>query len=104
MENFIWIFGITDPPLVPKAGREQVRQIIRTLTAVHSYAASDVLLREFFFRLFWETKFSPNFLNGSKLLQSLLTTKNASTKTALPKFAHTATETVLLFHGIAYMI
>lgn len=48
------IFAITDPPLWRETCREHIRQILLVLTAVQTYAASDLRTRKWFFRLFRE--------------------------------------------------
>lgn len=58
----ISIFAITDPLLLPKAGMEQVRLILRSSIAISTYAVSDGDLRDCFFLLFWERRLLPTFL------------------------------------------
>lgn len=47
--NFISFFAIQAPRLLRKGGTEQVRQIFEASTVLHTYAASDVHVRECFF-------------------------------------------------------
>lgn len=95
--NFAFIFPITAFPLLLKVRTEQVRQTLWASTAVPTYASSDVSVREWFFRLFWEERLLPTVLNCITFLHGLLTKKKASAKTALPKSVLTRTEGLLSF-------
>lgn len=76
---------------------EQHRYILRTLTAVRTSAASDVRMRECFFRSFQEQKMPPTFFDGSPFLQSILAKEKASAKTALSDSVLKSTEFLLWF-------
>lgn len=52
--SFILMLAITDPLLLREASTEHVRQISRASTALHTYATSEVRVRELFLRLFPE--------------------------------------------------
>lgn len=72
-------------------------------TDVGTYAAIDVRVREWFFRLFREKKLLPAFLNATTCLQSTLTSYKGSAKTVLPIFVPTSIEALLLFHEISHV-
>lgn len=50
--NFTSTFALTAPPVLRATGTRQVCQILRASTALQSYAASDMLVAQWFFRLF----------------------------------------------------
>lgn len=84
-ENFVSTFAITAPPLLRKAKSEQIRQILQALTAVRTYAASEMLWQKCFLRLCRERKLSLSVLSGSGFLLRTLTKKTVLAETALPK-------------------
>lgn len=86
---------------LPKAGTEQVRQILTASMAVQIFAACDVRIASRLFTLFLEDLFSL-FLNVSTFVHSILAKKKAAAKISPLQSVPTTIETLLHFQGTKY--
>lgn len=102
-ENCTSIIANTDSLLLWEAGTEQYCNIFLTSTVVHTYANSNVCVRERFFLAVLGANVSMTFSNSSTFLRSVLTKKMASAKTVFARSVPIVEEAVLLSDKIVHV-
>lgn len=79
-DSFSFVFAVVHSPLLSKAVTEQIHQILRTSTAVQTYAASDGHVSAWSFTLLGQKAVSLRFLKATTFLHSVLTRKKEPAK------------------------